>query len=97
MHGKVAGILQEILAGRIYRFTYSGLYKGEAISLNMPTERSMYDFNGFPSFFEGLLPEGHQLEGLLSLYGIDRSDLFSQLVKTGEDMPGCITVKEVEQ
>ncbi len=42
----------------------------------------------FPPFFDGLLPEGYQLEGLLKFGKFDRNDLFSQLMAIGEDMVG---------
>ena len=54
-----------------------------------------YTFNKFPPFFEGLLPEGIQLEGLLKLNKIDRNDLFSQLIAVGDDVVGAVTVKEI--
>ncbi|MFW5877858.1 MAG: HipA N-terminal domain-containing protein, partial [bacterium] len=47
--------------------------------------------------FEGLLPEGIQLEGLLKFNKIDRNDLFSQLMAVGDDMVGAVTVKEITE
>ena len=49
----------------------------------------------FPPFFDGLLPEGIQLEGLLKLKKIDRNDLFSQLMAVGEDVVGVVTLQEI--
>jgi serine/threonine-protein kinase HipA len=54
----------------------------------------VFTFAGFPPFFEGLLPEGEMLEGLLRQRKIDRSDLFSQLVAVGGDTVGAVTVIE---
>ena len=61
----------------------------------MPTNQKVYNFNNFPPFFDGLLPEGIQLEGLLKLKKIDRGDYFSQLIAVGEDTVGAVTVKEI--
>ncbi len=38
----------------------------------MPVSDKVYEFSSFPPFFEGLLPEGYQLEGLLKFGKIDR-------------------------
>ena len=43
---------------------------------------------------ELLLPEGYQLEALLKRLKIDRDDPFSQLIATGKDMVGSVTIKE---
>jgi len=48
-----------------------------------------------PPFFDGLLPEGFQLEGLLKYGKIDRSDQFSQLIAIGADMVGNVTIEEI--
>jgi len=63
----------------------------------MPTKEKVYKFDMFPPFFDGLLPEGTQLEGLLKLKKIDKYDYFSQLIAVGNDMVGVITVKEVAE
>ncbi|MCK5210342.1 MAG: HipA N-terminal domain-containing protein, partial [Cyclobacteriaceae bacterium] len=59
------------------------------------SSQKKYTFTSFPPFFEGLLPEGIQLEGLLKLNKIDRNDLFSQLISVGDDVVGAVTVKEI--
>jgi serine/threonine-protein kinase HipA len=61
----------------------------------MPLNQRIYTFDRFPPFFDGLLPEGIQLEGLLKIRKIDKNDFFSQLLAVGEDMVGVITVKEI--
>jgi serine/threonine-protein kinase HipA len=61
----------------------------------MPTNVKLYKFNKFPPFFDGLLPEGFQLDGLLKIRKIDKNDLMSQLIAVGEDLIGVITVKEI--
>lgn len=90
-----AGVLEEIEIGKQYRFIYEADYSGLPVSLTMPVKNKCYDFETFPPFFEGLLPEGVQLEGLLRINKIDRHDLFSQLVSVGADMVGAVTVFEV--
>jgi serine/threonine-protein kinase HipA len=95
MHGVKAGILQEIERGEKYVFTYDEEYNGDPISLTMPVQKKRYEFEGFPPFFEGLLPEGIQLEGLLRINKIDADDFFSQLVSVGGDMVGAVTVREL--
>jgi serine/threonine-protein kinase HipA len=56
----------------------------------------MYEFKTFPPFFDGLLPEGAQLEGLLRLKKLDRSDYFGQLISVGQDLVGAVTVEAFE-
>ena len=91
--GIEAGILSEIKQGTEYIFEYNEGYHGLEVSRTMLTSRRRYTFNKFPPFFEGLLPEGIQLEGLLKLNKFDRHDLFSQLIAIGEDVVGAVTVK----
>lgn len=93
VHNKRAGVLSESSTGG-YRFTYDDNYEGEAVSLTMPLNNKNYSFDKFPSFFEGLLPEGIMLEGLLKIGKIDKNDYFSQLIATGNDLVGAVTVKE---
>ncbi len=95
MHGLEAGILKEIEKGKSYIFKYSESYKNEPVSQTMPIIKKEYKFNSFPSFFDGLLPEGVLLEGLLRRSKIDRNDYFSQLVTVGADLVGAVTVEEI--
>lgn len=92
--GKLAGMLEE-LEGARWRFAYAERYVGRPVSLTMPVAGRVYEFDGFPSVFEGLLPEGTQLEAMLRRYKLDRRDFFGQLVLTGQDLVGSLTVKEV--
>jgi serine/threonine-protein kinase HipA len=96
MHDVPAGILEEQERGKLYKFCYFQEYAGPPISLTMPSSAREYSFAGFPPFFEGLLPEGAQLEGLLRQRKIDRNDLFSQLTAVGNDLVGAVTVREIE-
>ena len=97
MHGLPAGILEEIEIGSKYRFTYFGPYNGPAIALTMPVDGKEFVFNCFPPFFDGLLPEGPHLEGLLKQCKIDRSDYLSQLIAVGNDLVGAVTVQEKKE
>ena len=90
-----AGILHELELGKKYRFEYRKGYSGEPVSITMPINMPVYNFSEFPPFFDGLLPEGYQLEGLLKFKKIDRNDLFSQLIAVGNDLVGNVTVKEL--
>jgi serine/threonine-protein kinase HipA len=92
--GIFAGILSESETG--YLFSYENDYSGTPISLTMPTATRMYEFKTFPPFFDGLLPEGAQLEGLLRLKKLDRSDYFGQLISVGQDLVGAVTVEAFE-
>jgi len=89
-----AGVLVEIEAGKNYIFRYIDQYEGKQVSLTLPVSKQEYHFENFPSFFDGLLPEGHQLEHLLRTRKIDRHDYFSQLIAVGLDMVGNVTVLE---
>jgi serine/threonine-protein kinase HipA len=89
------------LAGRLiktnkneYLFEYENDYQGAPISLTMPISQRYYEFKHFPSFFDGLLPEGPQLEALLRLAKLDRNDYFGQLITVGTDMVGAVSVEE---
>lgn len=91
--GKPAGYLMETKNG--YEFRYLEEYKGEPVSLTMPVTDEPYVFNIFPPFFDGLLPEGYQLEALLRRRKIDHKDSFGQLIAVGADLVGSVTVEEV--
>ena len=90
INNKVAGVLTE--TDSQYCFQYLPDYNGEAISLTMPVRTEPYCFTTFPPFFDGLLPEGIQLEGLLRVKKIDKHDYFSQLLAVGEDVVGDVTI-----
>jgi serine/threonine-protein kinase HipA len=92
-----AGILKELDFGQKYSFEYIEGYFGTPVSLTLPLRKLVYEFDSFPPFFDGLLPEGYQLEGLLKLGKIDRNDFFSQLVAVGDDLVGNVTVKEIKE
>jgi serine/threonine-protein kinase HipA len=88
------------LAGRLearddgsYRFTYELGYRGEPVSLTMPTSQPVWEFPRFPAPFEGLLPEGAQLDALLRIRKLDQNDLFGQLLAVGQDVVGSLQIK----
>lgn len=93
VHDKKAGVLSQESSGG-YLFVYDDNYEGEAVSLTMPKSQKEYHFSAFPPFFEGLLPEGIMLEGLLRIGKIDKTDYLAQLTATGNDLVGAVTVKE---
>ena len=94
MHGEFSGILEELEQQKQYRFRYLDTYTGEPVSLRMPTDNRTYEFDRFPPFFDGLLPEGVMLEALLWQKKIDRHDHFSQLLAVGGELIGAVTVEE---
>ena len=95
VNNQEAGVLSELDLGKKYRFEYLKGYQLTPVSITMPLSNSVYEFDTFPPFFDGLLPEGFQLDGLLLFRKIDRNDLFSQLVTVGNDLVGNVTVKEI--
>ena len=95
VNGQKAGELKELDFGKKYHFEYNAGYTGKPVSLTMPLSLTGYEFDSFPPFFEGLLPEGFQLEGLLKFRKMDRNDFYSQLVAVGDDLVGNVTVKEI--
>lgn len=90
---RFAGILEEIKRGHHYRFIYDENYDGPSVSLTMPTTAKIYEYDRFPPFFEGVLPEGLMLEGLLKQGKIDRNDFMTQLINVGGDLVGNVTVE----
>ena len=88
---ELAGHLEKLDKG--YRFTYLSDYQGQSISLTMPVRKYCYDYETFPPFFDGLLPEGLMLESLLKQGKLDRNDMFGQLIAVGGDLAGNVTVE----
>ncbi len=95
VNGAPAGILIEEEMNKHYIVRYDPDYQGGPISLTMPVRQADYVFDRFPPFFDGVLPEGLQLEALLKLAKIDRHDCFSQLVTVGKDLVGYVTVEKI--
>lgn len=95
VHKDRAGVLTEISPTEYY-FEYDDNYKGNSVSLTMPISQKKYSYNSFPPFFDGLLPEGFMLEGLLKNSCINPNDYFSHLIAVGGNSVGTVTVKLVE-
>jgi len=93
--GRRAGVLSEERSGFV--FAYDGDYDGPPVSLTVPRRSDPYAFDAFPPFFDGLLPEGAQLEALLRQAKLDRSDYFGQLVTVGQDLVGNVTVHPLSE
>lgn len=91
-HGREAGILTQS-DKKAFEFVYHPDYAGPPVSLTMPVQSEPYRFSDFPPFFDGLLPEGFQLEALLRHAKLDRHDYLGQLLQVGSDMVGSVTVK----
>ena len=94
--GLLSGYLLEGSGGK-WVFSYVEHYNGFPVSLTLPVRDEPYAFDGFPAVFEGLLPEGPQLEALLRIHKIDRHDYFQQLVTVGGDLVGSLTVRQVDK
>lgn len=89
---QLAGLLEARDDGS-YRFTYDAEFRGEPVSLTMPTSQRAWEFSRFPAPFEGLLPEGFQLDALLRHRKLDRNDLFGQLLAVGSDVVGSLRIE----
>lgn len=94
LHEAKAGTLSEVIKNQKYIFEYDNLYSGPAVSVTMSVDQKKYEFDQFPPFFEGLLPEGANLEMLLRTRKIDHNNLFDILLAVGNDTVGAVTVKE---
>ena len=97
VHGVPAAVLEELDRGRSYRLVYGDDYHGPAVSLTMPVRCEPYDCDGFPPFFDGLLPEGVQLEALLRQAKLDADDHLAQLITVGADLVGAVTVEALDE
>ncbi len=92
--GVYVGVLTKLDTPNSYIFEYSDSYIGPPVSLSMPIINKCYEFNEFPPYFDGVLPEGFQLEALLRLEKLDRNDYFGQLLCVGKDLVGAFSVVE---
>lgn len=93
VHQTEAGKLIEKDNNEGYIVQYHPNYQGDPISLTMPVRLAPYVFKEFPPFFDGVLPEGPQLEALLRYAKLDRYDYFGQLITVGGDLVGAVSVK----
>ena len=90
--GVYAADFIELEREKKYQIIYLDGYKGPSISLRLPVDQKSCSFDHFPPFFDGLLPEGSQLEALLKLAKLDYTDEFGQLLVVGHDLVGNVTV-----
>ena len=97
MHGGAGRYFRGNGSGKKYRFTYFDKYTGPSIALTMPVDVKEFVFDRFPPFFDGLLPEGPLLEGLLRQCKIDKFHYVSQLIAVGNDLVGAVTVQEKKE
>ena len=95
VHNQMAGTLEKTDDGK-YKFIYQSDYSGPPVSLTMPVQQPVYEYDTFPPFFEGLLPEGQMLDALLRKYKIDRNDYLTQLIKVGKDVVGAVTIENMK-
>ncbi len=96
IHNQPAGILTQ-KEDSSFVFQYEAGYAGAPIALTLPVRNEPYLFKQFPPFFDGLLPEGPQLEALLKQLKIDKNDYFSQLIAVGNDLVGAVTVEPINE
>ena len=94
LHDMLTGQLTQLPDRAGFRFSYLPDYAGPPISQTMPVREKSFKFDNFPPFFDGLLPEGFQLEALLRLKKLDRNDHFGQLLLVGPDTVGAVSVHE---
>lgn len=97
VQGVQAALFEEVSGGGQYQLRYDHAYQGDPISLTLPVREAPYLFEEFPPFFDGLLPEGMQLEGLLRARKLDKMDYFGQLLAVGADMVGAVTLCEAPE
>lgn len=91
--GTSVGLLTELDSREGYVFEYYEDYYGPPVSLAMPTNKKIYHFDKFPAYFDGVLPEGAQLEALSRQEKLDRNDYFGQLICVGQDLVGAFSVE----
>ncbi|MGF1448750.1 MAG: HipA N-terminal domain-containing protein [Opitutales bacterium] len=99
-HRSARVLKSDVLAGHLerledgsYCFAYAEAYAGPPVSLSLPVRADPYAWTHFPPFFDGLLPEGAQLDALLRTLKLDRYDYFDQLVAVGTDLVGDVRVE----
>ncbi|MDO9576993.1 MAG: HipA N-terminal domain-containing protein [Candidatus Cloacimonadales bacterium] len=95
VHKTPAAEFCELDAG--FELRYLADYSKEPVSLVLPIRELKYDFAKFPSFLDGLLPEGIMLELLLKKNKLDAEDYFSQILAVGNDLVGALTIVEITE
>jgi serine/threonine-protein kinase HipA len=86
--------------GKKYLFAYEVDYLKSAgvqpVSVSLPLRLEPYEWNVFPPFFDGLLPEGWLLDLTSAKYKIDRGDKFALLLAVGGHTTGAVHVEPLE-
>ena len=86
-----AGLLCKAENG--YTFEYHDDYLGPAISLSLPVAQKYFESGTLFPYFKSLVPEGWLLKQYSKAQRIDERDLFSMLIKNGEDLLGAVTIR----
>ncbi|MBR1792387.1 MAG: HipA N-terminal domain-containing protein [Bacteroidales bacterium] len=94
-----AGLVEECIPGKDYRFTYTPEYIAGVqppISLTLPKRREPYVSENLFPFFTNLLPEGANRKVICRELKIDERDFFGMLMATvGTDIIGAVNFKNV--
>lgn len=93
LHDIDVGVLKKRDGKYRYEFEYIQGYEGPPISVAMPTSQDVWPFDQTPPVFDGLLPEGYNLDVLLRRGKLDADDIMGQLEAIGSDTVGAITLR----
>lgn len=98
MHTHRAGTLTEDDEGYHYEYETTYLMKknAEAISLTLPLTAEKYFSKVLFSFFDGLIPEGWQLEIVKRNWKLDERDRMGILLVACRDCIGAVSVEPIE-
>ncbi|GAA1348073.1 type II toxin-antitoxin system HipA family toxin [Arthrobacter roseus] len=90
--GQIAGKLQRTSTGAV-EFRYSPDYEGAPVASTLPIDETIHWSGvGLPTFFVGLLPEGHRLTVLRRATKTSMDDELTLLLAVGADTPGDVQV-----
>lgn len=91
--GSPAARLERTPTGEV-QFRYLEDYTGEPLASTLPvsTQPTIRPGGGLPSFFAGLLPEGHRLTVLRREVKTSPDDELTLLLAVGSDVPGDVQV-----
>lgn len=91
--GRLAAQLERTPTGAV-RFTYRPDYAGEAVASTLPVSAEPLESpgGGLPTFFAGLLPEGHRLTVIRDAAKTSLDDELTLLLAVGQDTPGDVQV-----
>lgn len=91
--GQLAGRLERTPAGSV-RFEYLPGYVGDPVASTLPVRPDPVEVagGGLPTFFAGLLPEGHRLTVIRQATKTSPDDELTLLLAVGEDTPGDVQI-----